>query len=96
MYSRNGGIDVADIDAITNTRKFPLEWTLKPWTRPDGRPDVFIRPDWNELGVQQRIDLARSTMNGQGLEIETDAQAVETISGYLAGTRHPSIEGSST
>lgn len=30
MYSRNGGVEVADIDALTTTRRFPLECTLEP------------------------------------------------------------------
>lgn len=89
MYGRNGGVEVADIDATTNARKFPQEWTLQPWIRPDGRPDVFICPDWDQTSVAERIALARTTVDGRGLEIETIAQADEAIRHYLAGTEHP-------
>jgi hypothetical protein len=88
MYGRNGGVDVPEIDALTTTRRFPLEWTLQPWTRPDGRPEVFIRDDWQLLGLAERVELARSTVIGRGLEIGA-AEADATISEYLAGTTHP-------
>lgn len=89
MYGRNGGVEVADIDATTNARRFPNEWTLRPWLRPNGRPDVFIRTDWDQTSVAERIALARATVAGLGIEIETVAQADEAISQYLAGTTHP-------
>jgi hypothetical protein len=88
MYGRNGGVEVSELDALTTVRKFPLEWTLQPWTRPDGRPDVFIRSDWQQMGLQERVELARSTVIGRGLEIGP-AEADATIGSYLAGTRHP-------
>jgi hypothetical protein len=88
MYSRMGGIEVADTDALTTVRKFPQEWTLQPWIRPDGRPDVFIRSDWQQLGLGERVELARSTVIGRGLEIGP-AEADATINAYLAGTTHP-------
>lgn len=91
MYSRNGGIDVGGVDAAATTRAHPNEWTLEPWIRPDGRPDVFIRPDWTKISVVERIALARSTiLNVPGRHlIETAEEADEAISQYLAGTRHP-------
>jgi hypothetical protein len=88
MYSRMGGFNVATTDALTTVRKFPSEWTLEPWIRPEGRPDVFIRSDWQQMGLQERVELARSTVIGRGLEIGP-AEADETISSYLVGTRHP-------
>jgi hypothetical protein len=90
MYSRLGGIEVPEIDAVTACHNFPREWTLKPWTRPDGRPDVLIPTDWQTMGVLARIDLARSTMiDGHGPEIDDVAKADEAISAYLAGTTPP-------
>jgi hypothetical protein len=94
MYSRNGGVEVADLDAISTCRNFPLEWTLEPWMRPDGRPDVFIPFDWDQkIAGSALVDLARQTANGRGLEIETAAQAYAAISEYLAGTVHPNHKG---
>jgi hypothetical protein len=89
MYGRHGGVEVAEIDALTATRNFPLQWTLKPWIRPEGRPDVFIREDWYQMGLQDRIDLARSTVIGRGTEIDNAAAADEAIGRYLDGTKHP-------
>jgi hypothetical protein len=88
MYCRNGGIEVADTDAIATCNQFPNEWTRKPWIRPDGRPDVYIRPDWaTAMGNIDIIELARSTAG----KIDTAEQAVSAISEYLAGTRHPDM-----
>ena len=93
MYNRNGGVEVSDLDATTTCRRFPDEWTLEPWTRPDGRPEVSIPPDWDQkITGPALVELARTTMVGRGLEIETAAQAYEAISTYLAGTRHPTKE----
>jgi hypothetical protein len=90
MYGRNGGIEVADIDAIANAHRFPQEWTLKAWIRPDGRPDVFIRTDWDQMSVVERVAIARSTViEGRGGEITNAAQADQAISEFLAGTKHP-------
>jgi hypothetical protein len=92
MYNRNGGIDVADIDAIATCQRHPNEWTLKPWIRPDGRPDVFIRPDWAaDVVGTALLDLARTTFpdNGRGIAIDNAAQAIDAINEYLAGTQHP-------
>jgi hypothetical protein len=92
MYNRYGGVEVAEIDALTTTRKFPLEWTLKPWIRPDGRPDVYVQPDWMAaITGPALIDLARTTFpdNGRGVAIDNASQAFDAIAGYLNGTKHP-------
>jgi hypothetical protein len=89
MYSRMGGIEVSDTDAVTACRKFPNEWTLEPWTRPDGRPDVLIPTNWGQIGISGIIDLARSTVIDRRTKIETVEQAVEAISSYLAGSTPP-------
>jgi hypothetical protein len=89
MYSLYGGIEVSDTDAVDTCRRFPNQWTLSPWTRPDGRPDVFIPTDWEQMGLLARIDLARSTVVDRRTEIETVAQADEAIRNYLAGTKPP-------
>ena len=95
MYSRFGGVAVSDIDAISTCNKFPQEWTLKPWIRPDGRPDVFIQPDWmTDVVGTALIDLARSTFAdfGRGVQIDNAAQASTAINEYLAATLHPTKE----
>jgi hypothetical protein len=92
MYGRNGGVDVAESDAITTCNKFPHEWTLKPWIRPNGRPDVFIEPDWQQLPGPALIRLALTTFPNEGrgtASIDNGMQAFDAIAGYLAGTVHP-------
>lgn len=89
MYSRNGGQDVAHIDAMAACRNFPREWTLEPWKRPDGRPDVFIPPAWDTtIFGTALIDLARTTVR-EGAKVDDVEQATIAISEYLAGTTHP-------
>ena len=92
MYNRYGGVEVADTDAIATCNKFPHEWTLKRWIRPDDRPDVFIAPDWmTTITGPALIDLARTTFpdNGRGVAIDNASQAFDAIAGYLNGTKHP-------
>jgi hypothetical protein len=92
MYSRNGGIEVATVDAITNCHSFPGEWTLRPWIRPDNRPDIFIQNDWDtHFAGAALIDLARTTFpdNGAFAGIDTPEKAYTAISEYLANTVHP-------
>jgi len=89
MYSRYGGIEVSDGDAIAACNAFPHDWTRTPWIRPDGRPDVFIRTDWQTIPVMFRIELARNTYADPDRSIDTAARADQVISEYLAGTRHP-------
>jgi hypothetical protein len=87
MYSRFGGVEVADLDATTTCRRFPDEWTLEPWTRPDGRPEVSIPPDWDQkITGPALVELARTTVFRDGPVIETAAQAYAAISEYLAGS----------
>jgi hypothetical protein len=93
MYSRNGGIDVSDLDAISTCHSHPSEWTRQPWIRPDGRPDIFIPPDWEtRFGGAALVELARSTFpdNGAGLGLSSPALATAEIADYLARTVHPS------
>jgi hypothetical protein len=92
MFNRNGGVEVSEADAISTCNRYPAEWTLAPWTRPDGRPDVNIPDAWDQLPAAMRVELARITVNGRGLEIETAEQADAAISEYLAGTQHPTKE----
>jgi hypothetical protein len=90
MCNRNGCIAVADVDATTNCNRYPAEWTLERWQRPDSRPDVNIPDNWEQtIAGSALVDLARTTVNGRGFEIETAAQAYAAISAYLAGTQHP-------
>jgi hypothetical protein len=94
MYSQNGGIDVPEIDAVSTCQKFPLEWTRQPWIRPDGRPDVFIPPDWEtRFGGAALVELARSTFpdNGAGLGLDSPALATAEITDYLARTVYPTL-----
>jgi hypothetical protein len=90
VYCRNGGITMAETDGIAACHNYPGEYSLRPWTRPDGRPDVLIPYDWQQLGLLARIDLARSTYpdNGAGIEIDA-AKADEVIADYLARTTPP-------
>jgi hypothetical protein len=92
MYGRNGGVEVSDGDAIATCNRFPHEWTRKPWIRPDGRPDVFIQPDWDThfAGVAL-MDLAKQTFPdiGAGVDLSTPEKAYAAISEYLANTVHP-------
>jgi hypothetical protein len=93
MFCRNGGIDVPEIDAVSTCQKFPLEWTLTPWIRPDRRPDVSIPPDWEtRLNGAALVELARSTFpdNGAGLGLDSPALATAAITDYLARTVYPS------
>jgi hypothetical protein len=93
MYSRDGGIDVSDLDAISTCNRFPNEWTLTPWVRPDGRPDVSIPPDWEtRFNGAALVELARSTFPdyGAGLGLDSPALATAEITDYLARTVHPS------
>jgi hypothetical protein len=89
MCNRNGCVAVSEGDAISTCNRYPAEWTLERWQRPDDRPDVNIPADWDQLPAGMRVDLARITVNGRGLEIETAEQADAAISTYLAGTQHP-------
>jgi hypothetical protein len=90
MYSRLGGIEVATTDAVSTTNKFPGEWSLRPWRRPDGRPDVLVSTDWMAMPGPALIRLAKTTLVGEGVGLEMNyAQAFDAISGYLAGTTHP-------
>jgi hypothetical protein len=95
IYSLYGGVEMAEVDALTNCHNFPQQWTRKPWIRPDGRPDVPIPPDWEQMGLLARIGLARTTVVDRGTEIETVAQADQAISTYLAGTQHPNDKAGS-
>jgi hypothetical protein len=92
MYSRNGGVDVSDLDAISTCNRLPNEWTRQPWVRPDGRPDVSIPPDWEtRFGGAALVELARSTFdNAAGLGIDSPALATAEITDYLARTVYPS------
>jgi hypothetical protein len=91
MYSRLGGIEVADVDAISTCNAYPRDWTRKPWIRPDGRPDVLIPNDWMATPGPALIPLARSTYpdNGAGVAIDNPSQAFDAIAEYLASTTHP-------
>jgi hypothetical protein len=92
MFSRSGGIDVATVDAVSTSQNFPHEWTLKPWIRPAGREDVFIRPDWDTAVTGPAlIVLAKTTYpdNGAFAGIDSPEKAYAVISEYLSGTVHP-------
>jgi hypothetical protein len=98
MCNRFGCIAVSELDAIANSNRYPAEWTLERWQRPDARPDIDVPPGWDQMSAPMRIDLAKTTVNdeGRGLGIETAEQADEVISSYLAGSRHPNHKGDPT
>jgi hypothetical protein len=92
MYSRYGGINVSDLDAIATCQRHPAGWTLVPWIRPDGRPDVTVPPDWDtRLGGGELVALARSTFpdNGAHSGIADPAAASSAIIDYLERTTRP-------
>jgi hypothetical protein len=94
MHSRNGGVDVSDLDAISTCNRFPLEWTRQPWVRPDGRPDVFIPPDWEtRFNGAALVELARSTFpdNAAGMGLSSPALATAEVADYLARTMPPAL-----
>jgi hypothetical protein len=96
MYSRLGWVIVDDGAARETCQRHPDEWRLKPWTRPDGAPNVNIPHNWQEQSADRRLDLARQIKSGD-LNGETAAAlgitdrniADEIIRAYIAGTKHP-------
>jgi hypothetical protein len=100
IYNRNGWLDTSDEGGARETcQNHPTEWTLHPWIRPGGAPNVNIPHNWPEQSADRRIDLARlikgGDLNGEtamGLGITDRGIADEIIRGYLAGTTHPGIK----
>jgi hypothetical protein len=93
MYNRLGWIDVAPVDAISAAAKFPGDWTLTPWIRPEGSVYINVPTGWKALIGPERIRLAKETGARIDPGMETAAQVAEAdsiISKYLADTKHPS------
>jgi hypothetical protein len=97
IYNRLGWLDTSDEGGARETcERHPTEWTLKPWTRPGGAPDVNIRPDWQSQSAGVRIDYARQIkggdLNGEtavALGVTDPGIADEIIRSYVGGTKHP-------
>jgi hypothetical protein len=87
MYNRFGWVEVSELDALETVGRLPNEWTLQPWQRPEGFPDVNIPSNWPGIAPRRSIDVARQIDSAP--EIKNKWQADEVIRKYLAGTRHP-------
>ena len=99
MFNRNGWVDVAPSDAIGATTRFPGDWTLKPWRRPEGTEYINVPDSWETLPFPDRLQLARETGARIDPGLETAAQVAEAnsiISKYLADTLHPDAKANST
>src|SRR5260370_27616551 len=99
IYNRQGWVDVDQGAARETCQRHPDEWTLRPWIRPSGMPQVNIPDDWQEKSAANRIDLARQIkggdLNGESagdLGVADPVIADETIRNYIAGSQHPEIK----
>jgi hypothetical protein len=97
IYNRNGWVDTSDEGGARETcERHSDEWSLHPWIRPDGAPNICIPDDWQAKSANVRIDLARQIRSGD-LNGETAADlgiadpyiADEAIRNYIAGSKHP-------
>lgn len=99
MYNQCGWVDVDDGAARETVQNHPSEWSLHPWTRPSGTPNVNIPDNWQSQSADRRIEFARLIKNG-GTNGETPAAlgitdpsiADETIRNYIAGSKRPEVK----
>jgi hypothetical protein len=96
MYSRLGWVDVDQGAARETCERHPDDWTLKPWIRPGGAPNMNIPHDWQFKSAANRIDLARQIRGfdqpgetAAGLGITHPVIADEIIRAYVGGSQHP-------
>jgi hypothetical protein len=100
IHNRNGWINTDDEGAARETcQRHPDEWSLLPWIRPSGTPNVNIPDNWSEKSAAVRIDLARQIKGGDqngetaaDLGIANQNIADETIRAYVIGSTHPEIK----
>jgi hypothetical protein len=92
LFSKLGWVDVAPVDAISATTRFPGDYTLTPWIRPAGTEYINVPNSWENLVASERIRLARETGAKIDPGLETAAQVAEAdriLSEYLSNTKHP-------
>lgn len=99
IYNQRGWVDTDDAGGARETcERHPADWTLRPWHRPGGAPNICIPDNWSEKSAAVRIDLARMIKSGD-LNGETPAAlgitdqniADEVIRAYIVGSTHPEI-----
>jgi hypothetical protein len=89
IYNRNGWIETTDESGARETcQRHPDEWTLRPWTRPFGHPEVNV-PDDFEIGTPTRQEeLADAIIHKRTGE---QRSAIEIIRAYVTGSQHPEV-----
>jgi hypothetical protein len=99
MFNCNGWVDVDEGAARETCQRFPEQWSLHPWTRPGGTPNVNIPDNWQEKSAATRIDLAREIkggdLNGEtaaALGITDPGVADEILRAYVIGSQHPGVQ----
>jgi hypothetical protein len=97
IYNRNGWVETSDESGARETcERHAAEWTLRPWIRPSGAPNINVPDNWQEKSSDKRIDLARQIkggdLNGEtaaALGITDPGIADEVIRNYIGGSKHP-------